>query len=91
MDTARPEFAERPSGRWSVGHVSSALVLTAIAYVLSSGPMLALAFKLREWTGRDEFYLAMWVYLPLIVGGHGTVFGAYIDWWCGLLKAVGPG
>jgi hypothetical protein len=91
MTNANSDVDERPSGRWSAGHVCSALVLTVVGYLLSSGPVLALAFKLREWTGRDEFYLAIGIYLPLIVGGQRTVFGVYIEWWCRLLSAVGPG
>ncbi len=76
---------------WAIGNVTRVLVLLAVVYLLSSGPALAVAFKLAEWTGRDEFYYAMWVYLPLLMIGHDTPFDAYISWWCKLFNAVGPG
>ncbi len=91
MTNANSGVDERPSGRWSAGHVCTALVLTVFGYVLSSGPVLALAFKLWQWTGVNEFLLARLVYLPLIDSGPGTVFGVYIEWWCRLLKALPPG
>jgi hypothetical protein len=76
---------------WTIGNVSRVLVLLTVVYLLSSGPLLALALKLREWTGRDEFYLAVWGYLPLFLMGHDTPFDAYVSWWCDLFNAVGPG
>lgn len=70
-----------------------------VAYVLSSGPVLSTAFWLRERTHHDEFYLAMWLYLPLWfaaeVMGHEhplvKIVGAYIEWWVKLFGTVGPG
>jgi hypothetical protein len=62
-----------------------------LIYVLSSGPMLACAFWLRERTGRDEFYFVMWLYLPLLILDPADMFRAYIEWWVKLLGTVGPG
>jgi hypothetical protein len=62
-----------------------------IAYVPSSGPVLAIAFWLREATGWDGFYNVMWLYYPLLIWGHGTPIDAYIEWWVELLGTVGPG
>ena len=54
--------------------------------------MLALAFVLRESTGRDEFYAALWLYFPLLIwGGPDSIVAHYIEWWCELLGTVGPG
>jgi len=56
----------------------------AIVYVPSSGPILATAFWLREATGWDGFYAAMWLYFPLLIGGHDNPVGPfvmlYIEW-----------
>ncbi len=63
-----------------------------VAYVLSSGPVLATAFWMREATGRDGFFLALWLYYPLLrpAGPNGLLM-EYILWWCNLLHTVGPG
>jgi hypothetical protein len=61
-------------------------------YVLSSGPVPGLAFRLREATGNDAFYLVMWVYYPLIAAGHGNPIDSYIEWWVvDVFHTVGPG
>ena len=63
-----------------------------ILYVLSSGPVLGLAFWLREATHSDAFYLAMIPYMPLILMGHGNPIDAYIEWWVvDVFHTVGPG
>jgi hypothetical protein len=66
------------------------LTLAALAYVLSSGPVLAVAFWLREATGWEGFYAAMWLYYPLLVRRTEPV-DAYITWWVNLFDTVGPG
>jgi hypothetical protein len=71
--------------------MSTALAL--VLYVLSSGPMLGMAFWLRERTGLDQFYAVMWLYFPLLkfqpVRG---VVGQYIEWWVvDVFRTVGPG
>ncbi len=85
---AVPELRSH-AGRWA-----SRLVWLFVApalYVLSSGPVLAIAFWLREATNQDEFYLAMWLYFPLLWFGHGNWIDAYISWWVWLIGAPGPG
>ena len=67
------------------------LLLFVAAYVLSSGPVLATAFWLREATGWDGFYGVMWVYYPLIVLGHDNPIDDYIEWWVKWFGTVGPG
>jgi hypothetical protein len=66
-------------------------LVSLIAYVPSCGPVLAIAFWLREATGWDGFYNAMWLYYPLLIWGHGTPIDDYIEWWVELLGTVGPG
>ena len=73
-------------GAWSAG-----FVIALAVYILSSGPVLATAFWLREHTGHDEFYAVMFLYYPLIILGHGTPFDIYIEWWVWLFGTVGPG
>lgn len=67
-----------------------AVLLLAAGYVPSSGPVLATAFWLRERTGRDEFYAAMWPYLPLLRPA-GSPVKDYIEWWVIRFGTVGPG
>ncbi len=67
------------------------LLTIPVVYVLSSGPVLAAAFWLREATGWDGFYLVMFVYFPLLMMGHGNPIDAYIEWWVELFGTVGPG
>ena len=55
------------------------LVAIPIVYVLSSGPVLASAFWLREATGWDAFYAVMYLYIPLFYLGHDSPIGAYIE------------
>jgi len=68
------------------------LVLIALVYVLSSGPMLGMGFWLREKTGWDGFYAVMWVYYPLIAPKPPHLLAVYIEWWVvNVFHAVGPG
>ena len=65
---------------------------SALFYVLSSGPILATAFRLRESTHWDGLYSVMALYYPLLIKHPLTCpFCVYIEWWCWLLGAVGPG
>lgn len=61
-------------------------------YVLSSGPVLALGFWLREKTGVDAFYVVLWLYYPLFAWGRDTPIFRYIEWWVvDVFHTVGPG
>jgi len=63
-----------------------------VIYVLSSGPMLGLAFRLREATGRDEFYAVLFVYYPLFALGRDNPIDSYVEWWVvDVFQTVGPG
>lgn len=66
-------------------------VAAVVVYVLSSGPVMATAFLLREATGWDGFYLVMWIYYPLLLAGHDNLIINYIEWWVEQFGAVGPG
>lgn len=73
--------------KWTVVFLAIPLL-----YVLSSGPVIALAFWLRESTGWDGFYLVMWLYYPIIILGHGNPLDYYIEWWVvDVFHTVGPG
>jgi hypothetical protein len=66
------------------------LLMVPLAYMLSSGPTLATAFWLRDLTGWDGFYAAMWLYYPLgAMTGHS--FDPYIGWWIQLIGSTPPG
>ena len=68
------------------------LTICPILYVLSSGPVLATTFWLREATGWDGFYSAMIIYYPLLAMGHNNPVDAYIEWWVAdVFGTVGPG
>ena len=63
-----------------------------VLYVLSSGPVLAGAFWLREATGRNEFYSVGFFYYPLFkISNPDNVLMLYIGWWVELFGTVGPG
>ena len=74
------------TGRWSV-----AALAVGVVYVLSSGPVIATGFWLREATGWNGFYAVIWLYAPLLFCGTGGPMGAYIEWWVKLFGTVGPG
>jgi hypothetical protein len=61
-----------------------------LVYLLSSGPVLATAFWLADATGWQGFYLALWLYAPLLLLQHVDPLMTYIDWWVDLFGAVGP-
>lgn len=66
--------------------------LLVAVYVLSSGPVLGLAFWLRETTHDDRWYYILWAYYPLLVWGHFPPFNWYIEWWVvDVFRTVGPG
>jgi hypothetical protein len=79
---------QRRSGGW--GRWGSALLVVLLVYALSSGPVLAGACWLREHLHRDEFYLAFWLYAPLLFVRFRPI-DAYITWWFWLFGTVGPG
>ncbi|MBM4076298.1 MAG: hypothetical protein FJ267_11745 [Planctomycetes bacterium] len=60
-----------------------------LIYVLSSGPVLATAFMLREATGDNRFYAVMWFYFPIFLMPR-FLWGGYISWWVELFGTVGP-
>ena len=64
------------------------LLLISGIYVISSGPVLAAAFWLREATGWDGFYLTLPLYWPVVMTSLGK---GYVEWWVHLLGTVGPG
>ena len=67
-------------------------VLVVALYVLSNGPVLGVAFRLRESTHSDSFYAVMWLYYPLLIGGHDSPIMRYIEWWVvDVFDTVGPG
>jgi len=67
-------------------------VAIPVCYLLSSGPVLGLAFWLREATGWDGFYAVMWLYYPILTFGRNDLIGAYIEWWVvSVFRTVGPG
>lgn len=60
-------------------------------YYLSSGPVLAVAFTLREALHNDHFYAVMWLYYPLLRCPRWLLDG-YISWWVvDVFGTVGPG
>jgi hypothetical protein len=77
-----------------LGRAVKIALLASAAYVLSSGPILATAFWLREATDWDGFYLAIWLYYPVFLMGALNPDGLvsqYIEWWVELFGTVGPG
>jgi hypothetical protein len=68
------------------------LMLAAVlGYVPSSGPVLAVAFWLRDQTGIDGFYAVMWLYYPLLILGRDSPLEAYWLWWTSLFGTAFPG
>lgn len=61
-------------------------------YLLSSGPIIAAACWLREWTHNDAFYQVFWLYYPLFALGHDNPIVWYIEFWVvDVFDTVGPG
>ncbi|MEW4451481.1 hypothetical protein AB1L30_02240 [Bremerella sp. JC817] len=76
------------SWRWA----AAAVVIVPILYVLSVGPVLGIAFWLRELTGWNFFYGAIYLYYPLLAWGHWSPMEEYIEWWVSdVFQTVGPG
>ncbi|PQO34068.1 hypothetical protein DTL21_11010 [Bremerella cremea] len=68
------------------------VVALPILYLLSSGPVIGLAFWLRNATGWDGFYYIVLLYYPLIRLDHLNVISQYIQWWIeDVFHTVGPG
>lgn len=68
------------------------VVALPILYLLSSGPVIGLAFWLRNATGWDGFYYIVLLYYPLIRLDHLNVISQYIQWWIEeVFHTVGPG
>lgn len=81
--------AARRGFSWLVGGFA-----VIVLYVLSSGPVLALAFWLRETTHNDLFYSAIWLYYPVFMLGQQPdgLLMRYIEWWVvDVFQTVGPG
>jgi len=88
METAPSKTRE---GIARITHWLEAFVVFTVLYVLSSGPVLAIGFWLREKTNWDGFYSVMWIYAPLLMWGHWEPLETYVGWWCKLFNTVGPG
>ena len=85
----RRDERRKPLSRFT--WVAAACVSMPLFYALSSGPVTACAFWLREATGWDGFYAVLWVYYPLFAW-KSEVFRHYIDWWVvDVFHTVGPG
>lgn len=68
------------------------IALSLVVYLLSSGPMIATCFWLREATGWDGFYTGLWLYFPLFYFGQDNPLAWYIEWWVvDVFGTVGPG
>jgi hypothetical protein len=65
--------------------------LSPVWYFLSSGPVLASAFRLRDATGFDGFYAVILIYAPITCLLPRPIWDPYITWWCRLFHTVGPG
>ena len=78
--------------RKPLGRLSALFFGLTLIYVLSSGPILATACRLREFTGNDGWYATFIPYWPLLTTvGRDSLVGQYIDWWFAFAGAVGPG
>ena len=66
------------------------ILASALAiYILTSGPIIATAFRLRELTGRNGYYDVIYAYVPLMALG-GQPFQAIIRWWLTMFRVVDP-
>ena len=61
-----------------------ALVKIALGAVIG-----AIAFRLRELTGRNGYYDVLYAYVPLMALG-GQPFQAYVRWWLTLFGVLEP-
>lgn len=79
----------RPN-RWRRRVIITTVVL--MLYVLSIGPVLGIAFRLREATGWDGFYMVMWIYYPILIFHPVPFLDGYLEWWVSdVFSTVGPG
>lgn len=81
--------------RW-LGRYLTYLVLAVLVYLLSTGPVIGLSFWLREHWHDDRFYMALYLYWPLLAidrgSSVGTVLDWYVTWWVSdVFHTVGPG
>ncbi len=74
----------------SYGQIALGVLSLPIVYALSSGPVLATAFWLREVTGINAFYGVLWLYMPLFMLPRAW-WDPYVSWWVWLFGTVGPG
>lgn len=73
-------------------HWWTAMFVVPAVYWLSSGPVLGLAFWLRESTGWDGWYGALFLYWPVLGPSPESLMGRYIEWWVvEVFHTVGPG
>jgi hypothetical protein len=87
MTTTEPVDQSKRIARYSI-----AVLAAPLAYVLSSGPVLATAFWLRDATQWDGFYRVMWLYYPLLACGPLSYpVAVYLSWWCRLFGTAPPG
>jgi hypothetical protein len=69
-----------------------AVLVLFVAYVISSGPILAIGCWLRDATDWNGFYAVFVLYLPILyLVGDVDVFEAYLMWWMKLLDTMPPG
>ena len=87
----RPAFVEWLSRRTWRFWLASAPVL----YALSSGPVMAIAFSLRDTTHHDGWYAVLLAYYPLLIldekSPAGLLVRVYLGWWCWLFNTLPPG
>lgn len=78
--------------RKPLGRLGVLFLALTLMYILSSGPILATACRLREFTGNDGWYATFMLYGPLLTTAGGDSFVIqYINWWFAFAGAVGPG
>jgi hypothetical protein len=78
--------------QYSIDSIGEFITITLVMYLLSSGPVMAIAFWLRDRTDWDGFYSITWIYYPLLVGFPlAYPFQLYLEWWCRLFGTMPPG
>lgn len=89
LDMTMTETVDQPK---RIARYSIAILASALVYVLSSGPVLATAFWLRDVTHWDGLYRVMWIYYPLLACGPLSYpIAVYLSWWCRLFGTAPPG
>lgn len=78
-----------------MGRYARWFIVGLMVYALSTGPVMATGFWLREQTGSDTFYAVMLPYYPLLISKRlsapGTYLHQYIERWVEAFGTVGPG